>query len=114
MHTIEQELLAYHALARDTKLTESAPRPFALVRSVDPDSPAALAGLQPGDAIVEFDCLRVAPSRPLEAIAVAVQRYSGAGGLRVVYLRDGHTAETTLTPVQNPRGWHCGFLLIPF
>ena len=63
----------------------------AVVSAVEPDGPAAQAGLQPGDVITSVAGKPVAsPEDTVKAIREAAQSHGGAVALRV--LRDGHGA----------------------
>jgi serine protease Do len=66
-----------------------------LVEEVRPDSPAAKAGIQRGDLIVEFDGERVRGARQF---ARAVQETPLGWPVKVVTIREGRRAEVQLTP----------------
>jgi regulator of sigma E protease len=65
-----------------------------IVRQVLPNKPAAKAGLRPGDRIVSIKGEKV---NDFDDVKMIVSMNSGTP-LRVVYVRDGATRETTLTP----------------
>jgi serine protease Do len=71
----------------------------ALVSEVNPDTPAARAGLKTGDDIVEFNGKPVNSSRDLSSLAAET-----APGTRVkiVLVRDGETLEVTATMAERP------------
>jgi serine protease Do len=70
------------------------------VRSVWPDSPAAAAGLVPGDLIVAVEGRRVDSRADFETAVVS----AGPGKpLRVAIRREGREVTTTLTPSRAPR-----------
>lgn len=69
-----------------------------LIVTVNEDSPAALAGLQPGDIITTLN--DVAITSP-EILRATVDENAGKATL-VTYVRDGQTLQTTITPRENP------------
>lgn len=69
-----------------------------LIVEVEANSPAALAGLVPGDVIV---ALNDQPITSPEVLRQAVADNLGKE-TRVTYLRDGQRRQTTLTPRENP------------
>ena len=82
-----------HAMATALKLPKTAAdEAGALVAGVEPNSPAAKAGLQPGDVIVDVDGKSVSNPRDL-AVDVAAVKPGNASHLEVI--RDG--ARQTLT-----------------
>ena len=68
---------------------------------VEPDGPAAKAGLATGDIIVEFDGERVRSSRQLSRL---VRESPEGRSVRSVYVRDGNRRTVELTPDSN-RSW---------
>jgi S1-C subfamily serine protease len=71
----------------------------ALVLRVEPDSPAAKAGLQVGDVILAVDDEPVTMEAPL---ADHIQRYKPGERIRLRIYRGGRTRELTLTLGRNP------------
>ena len=72
----------------------SGTEPGLFILAVEPGSPAAKAGLKPGDIITEIDDK---PARSSEDIVVATLTRSAGDTLQITYLRSGQTATTTLT-----------------
>jgi serine protease Do len=74
----------------------------ALVASVEPESPAAKAGLQPGDVILGLDGHKIATPRDL---AIDVARVKPGSEARFDILRDGGTKTVTVAvaAMQNER-----------
>lgn len=72
-----------------------------LVGSVLPDSPAAAAGLQPGDIIVSLDDTEIANWDDVVAYMSGVQPESSVA---VGYLRGGEQLSASLTPMPNEEG----------
>ena len=71
----------------------------ALVKQVEPDSPASAAGLQEGDLIVGMDGENV----PSATALVGQVRERGAGDkVAVDYIRDGQQQQTTVTLATRP------------
>ncbi|MEP0775009.1 MAG: RIP metalloprotease RseP [Acidobacteriota bacterium] len=66
---------------------------------VDPGSPAAAAGLTPGDVVLAVDGRPIATWRQLEQATVAAANRP----LKVTFRRDGATREVTLTPRSETR-----------
>ncbi|MBR2541135.1 MAG: RIP metalloprotease RseP [Mogibacterium sp.] len=60
-----------------------------------PDSPAAAAGLQAGDTIVEIDGIR---TNTWNKVVMAVDQYHEGDKMEVVYTRDGKTSTAFLMP----------------
>lgn len=71
----------------------------ALVTDVFPDSPAAKAGIQPQDVIVEFAGQKITQSAQLPAIA---NRTEIGSKQPIVVLRDGKRVELTMTVREKP------------
>jgi serine protease Do len=71
----------------------------ALVSEVNPETPAARAGLKPGDVIIDFNGKPVNSSRDLSSLAAET-----APGTRVkiVLLRDGEKLDLTATLAERP------------
>jgi serine protease Do len=71
----------------------------ALVSEVNPETPAARAGLKPGDVIIEFNGKPVNSSRDLSSLAAET-----APGTRVkiVLFRDGEKLDLTATMAERP------------
>ncbi|GAA3389981.1 M50 family metallopeptidase [Cryptosporangium minutisporangium] len=63
----------------------------------DPKSPAAAAGLKPGDRITAFNGV----GTPTYGELVALVRKAPAGPASLTYVRDGRTVTTTVTPVRR-------------
>ncbi|WP_158542273.1 trypsin-like peptidase domain-containing protein [Lujinxingia litoralis] len=76
-----------------------APRSGALVRSVEANSPAARAGLEPGDIITAFNQATV--TEPADLLR-AVGRVSPGSEVKLSYLREGQAASTDLTVAERP------------
>ncbi len=66
----------------------------AMVLSVEPDSPAAQAGLQEGDVITAIDGTAVTTA---SEVVAAVQGTSSGTEVVITYARDQQEAETTAT-----------------
>jgi S1-C subfamily serine protease len=73
----------------------------ALVRQVEDASPAAVAGLLPGDVIVAVDGATVESSSDL---VVVLRQHHPGDTVVVVYQRNGRRAETSATLGQRPPG----------
>lgn len=69
--------------------------PSNTLSAVTPDSPAALAGLQAGDTIIEIDGIKI---RDWNSVVTAVDGYHEGDKMEIVYRRDGKTQEVFLTP----------------
>jgi len=69
-----------------------------VIRSVRPDSPAADAGLQPGDIVAEIDHKKVGSADEFAALAKDVQKHKGSALLLV------QRGNATLYTVINPDG----------
>jgi serine protease Do len=65
-----------------------------LVRKINPNSPAANAGLRSGDIIVKFGGTRVRDSRDLQGV---VERQEAGTSHAVTYLRNGREGELQVT-----------------
>lgn len=73
----------------------------AMIESVRSEGPAARAGLQSGDVIVEFDGERVRSARQV----VRLVRETPAGRtVRIAIVRDGRRTELDVTPAAAPDG----------
>jgi len=72
----------------------AAPGQGAVVRQLAPQSPAAAAGLRPGDVVVEFEGAAIHNWRDL--LAAVGQRLPGQN-VHLVVLRDGQRVEVTVT-----------------
>lgn len=70
------------------------------VVEVAPDSPAAQAGLQAGDAIVEIDDEVV---RNSDAVVAQIRERSPGDSLTMTVVRDGAATDVTLTVASNPQ-----------
>ena len=72
----------------------------ALVTDLEPDGPAAAAGLKPGDLIVEVDGDEVAPSGELPRL---IARNAPGSTVELKYLRDGQprTVKVTLGALES-------------
>ena len=71
----------------------------ALVAAVMTDSPAAQAGIKPGDVIVQWDKRPIDNSNDLR---IAVSRTNPGTKAKVVFYRDGNKQEATLATAQRP------------
>ncbi|MBQ6457115.1 MAG: RIP metalloprotease RseP [Mogibacterium sp.] len=69
--------------------------PSNTLSAVTPDSPAAEAGLQAGDTIIEIDGIKI---RDWNSVVTAVDGYHEGDKMEIVYRRDGKTQEVFLTP----------------
>jgi serine protease Do len=72
-----------------------------LVTAISPDSPAASAGLQVSDVIVEFDGERV---RSVRQFARLVQETAQGRQVRASVVRGGKRQEVTMTPADSAKG----------
>lgn len=75
------------------------PRTGVLVTDVMPGTPAAKAGLQSGDVIVEYAGVRVASPQELQ---VTVERSEIGRPHELVVVRDGRQEKLTFTPEEQP------------
>ena len=66
----------------------------AIVDSVEPDTPAAAAGLEPGDVVIEIDD---APIEGIAGLVAAIRDLEPGDEAHVVALRDGEMMEFTVT-----------------
>lgn len=66
----------------------------ALVTSVDPGAPAALAGLRPGDVIVEF---AGKPVHSVEDLLGGLRQTQPGSEQSMVFMRGGDREQTTVT-----------------
>lgn len=89
--------LSAEPVAIDSRL--GAARLGAYITDLDPDSPAALAGLQPGDIITGFD--GQAFRTPSELLKMIRARAPGTQ-VRVQVLRDGRAAEVAVSVGKRP------------
>lgn len=89
--------LSAEPVAIDSRL--GAARLGAYITDLDPDSPAALAGLQPGDIITGFD--GQAFRTPSELLKMIRARAPGTQ-VRVQVLRDGRAAEVAVSIGKRP------------
>lgn len=89
--------LSAEPVAIDSRL--GAARLGAYITDLDPDSPAALAGLQPGDIITGFD--GQAFRTPSELLKMIRARAPGTQ-VRVQVLRDGQAAEVAVSIGKRP------------
>lgn len=71
----------------------------AIVRRVDPDGPAAAAGLAPDDVITEISGKPVAS---ISRLVVLLRDHNPGDAVVVGYWRDGRHAETTVTLAPRP------------
>ena len=69
--------------------------PSNTLSAVTPDSPAAEAGLQAGDKIIEIDGTKI---RDWDSVVTAVDGYHEGDKMEIIYRRDGKTQEVFLTP----------------
>jgi serine protease Do len=74
----------------------------ALVTDVQPESPAAAAGIKPQDVIIEFGGTTITNVRQLQAITA---RSAVGSKLPVVVLRDGKRTELTVTAREQPANY---------
>jgi len=87
--------------AEEGQRAKLSPPEGAFVTQVEPEGPAAKAGLASGDIIVEFDGERVRSSRQLSRL---VRESPEGRSVRSVYVRDGSRRTVELTPDPN-RSW---------
>jgi S1-C subfamily serine protease len=66
----------------------------AIIDSVEPDTPAAEAGLEPGDVVIEIDD---APIEGIAGLVAAIRDLEPGDEVHVVALRDGDQMEFTVT-----------------
>lgn len=107
MEAVEKKIHDIHAEAREAgKVTNEqtarqsgapVPKAFAKINSVTDGSPAAVAGLQVGDAIVEFGTLNASNFSALSDLALIAQ-HSIERSVRVAVNRNGTTVGLFLTP----------------
>jgi serine protease Do len=90
------------AMAKALKLAPTAHASGALVASVEPNSPAAKAGLQPGDVILAVDGRKVDSPRDL-AVDMAAERPGSEARLEI--MRDGsqQTVAVAVATLSNDR-----------
>jgi len=84
------------ALAKAFKVPQTG---GAVIREVEPGSPAAKAGLQPGDVVTAVD---KAPVTDSNAFKLRVSRTAPGTTLNMTVLRDGSPREIAVTPVKRP------------
>ncbi len=75
------------------------PRSGLLITQVQPDSPAARAGLKSGDILVEFDGRKVSTPNHLQTI---VERSDVGGSYPLVVIRDGQPMELSVVVAALP------------
>ncbi len=75
------------------------PRSGLLITQVQPDSPAARAGLKTGDILVEFDGRKVSTPNHLQTI---VERSDVGGSYPLVVIRDGQPMELSVVVAALP------------
>lgn len=85
--------------AREAKQFGVRPREGVLVSDVFPDTPAAKAGVKPGDVIVEFAGIKVASPRELQLI---VERSDLGKPHELVVVRDQNPTTLTFIPEEQP------------
>ena len=73
----------------------------AVVQEVTPDSPAARAGLQPGDVVVSIDGKAVQDRSELVA---AIRGHKPGDKVTLVVVRGGNETTITATLTQRPAG----------
>jgi serine protease Do len=78
------------------------PREGVLVTEVFPKTPAAKAGLQAGDVIVQFDSQAIGSPQELQ---VAVERSTMGESQKLVVVRDGNRKELTFVPEEQPKNY---------
>jgi 26S proteasome non-ATPase regulatory subunit 9 len=121
MKVIEEKLYQIHSEAKlaqsqgeetpsDTPLSEG--RVFLVVKEVTPSSPAANAGLQTEDTILEFGSVNVDNFKSMSDVATVVQ-YSQNNPLRVVLVRSGKSQAITLIPKRWSGPGLLGCRLVP-
>lgn len=71
----------------------------ALIRRVEPDTPAADAGLRADDVVVRFDS---APIESMDDLIVAVRQAEVGETVPVAYIRDGQRRSAEVTLVERP------------
>jgi serine protease Do len=84
------------ALAKAFKVPDTG---GAVIREVEPGSPAARAGLQPGDVVVAVDNTPVPDSNSFK---LRVSRTPPGTPLHMKVLRDGSPRDITVTPIKRP------------
>ena len=72
--------------------------PSNTLSAITPDSPAAAAGIQAGDKIIQIDG---ADTRTWDDVITAIDGYHEGDKMEIVYKRDGKTYDVFLTPVYD-------------
>ena len=70
-----------------------------VVESVDPGSPAAAAGVRPGDVVAE---LGGSPVQDADEFQARIRGYPARAAMPLVLWRDGHQIAVTITPTEFP------------
>jgi len=70
-----------------------------LVESVDPGSPAAQAGVHPGDIVAE---LGGSPVKDADELQARLRGYPARAAMPLVLFRDGQSVQVTVTPTEFP------------
>ncbi len=74
--------------------------PSTTLGSVTPDSPAAAAGLQAGDKIIEIDGTEI---RKWDDVVTTIDGYHKGDKMEIVYSRDGKSRSAFLTPAYDEK-----------
>lgn len=72
----------------------------AFIQMVQPETPAAEAGLRPGDVIVRFGDVAV---ESMDGLVIAVRNADVGQNVEVTYIRDGEQQVVTVTLTEKPR-----------
>jgi S1-C subfamily serine protease len=72
----------------------------ALIEAVEPDAPAARAGFQAADVVIEFDGERVRSARQFSRL---VRETPPGRTVRAVVMRGGRRTDLSVTPTTHPR-----------
>ncbi len=83
------------ALAKAFKVPDTG----TVIREVEPNSPAAQAGLQAGDVVTAVDNVPVADSN---AFILRISRTAPGTTLHLKVVRDGNTRDVAITPTKRP------------
>lgn len=96
LHHLDTKLASHFQSSTNTALPQAPPTiPFAYVKEIAPDGPAAASGLQEGDRVVSFGGVHVRNHDNLTAVARKVQQN---GPIDVLVLRGTLQVTLHLTP----------------